>query len=42
MRCKSANESAWVRIWDIIHPANDGLVRLNGSVRSTKWGEVLL
>jgi hypothetical protein len=42
MGCKSANEPAWVRVWDIIHAADDGLVGLKGSIGSVEVSEVLL
>ena len=42
MRCESTHESAWrVRVWSAICAANDGLVRLNGSMESAKAFEVL-
>ena len=42
MRCESADESARVRVWSVIYATDDGLVRLNVSIGSTKVTEVLL
>jgi len=42
MRCESAHKSTWVRIWSVIYAPDNGLVWVNGSIRSTKVIEVLL
>jgi len=42
MRCESANKAGrWVGTWNVIHAADNGLVRLNGSIRPAEVVEVL-
>ena len=43
VRCESAYESTWhARVLGFIYPADDGVVRLNCSIRAAKVTEVVL